>query len=503
MFERLRCHTSASARRSLLVLAAATATLGGCGGSSGTAALPPPVAAQTQAQAPARLDNAVHLESARVASTSPGACGTNNIAFNKSASASSVENINLPARAAFDGDGRTRWGSAFSDNQWLQVDLGSVQTLCGVTLKWEAAYAKAFKVELSNDATAWTPVYATTNAAGGTQTLVVDGSGRFLRLTLLQRATGYGYSLFEMQAFAPGSVASTPEPTTGYVFANPPVTGVTPSQANPPNRYFHEFQANCSVSRAPAGDDPIVYPNQPNATHSHPFLGNTTTNAYATLASLQAGATTCKAPADKSAYWLPTMYNGAQAVIPVGPQVIYYKTGVIDYTSVRPFPPGLRFVVGSSHALPAEFLAASVEGWECGNSSHNADFPSCQQVPGSQLNVRYQAPSCWDGVHLDSPNHQSHMAYPIDGRCTASHPVAVVMLEFKIAFPAGADTSQVRLSSGRGFSFHYDFYNAWEPPTLQALVTQCINHGYQCNARGYDETHPEAVAALGPDYRLH
>src|SRR5690348_8243308 len=111
----------------------------------------------------------------------------------------------------------------------------------------------------------------------------------------------------------------------GYVLADPPVTGVVPSRANPPHRYFHEFQANCAVSHH-RPDDPIVYPGQPGASHDHTFMGNTTTNAASTAASLLAGGTLCRAPGDRSGYWMPTMYSGSQPVLPDFPQVIYYKT---------------------------------------------------------------------------------------------------------------------------------------------------------------------------------
>lgn len=70
-----------------------------------------------------------------------------------------------------------------------------------------------------------------------------------------------------------------------------------------------------------------------------------------------------------------------------------------------------------------------------------------------------------------------------------------------MAFPVGADTSKVRLASGRGYSFHYDFFNAWDPPTLRALVDFCIVGGLQCNARGYDE-YAKKGPVLGPNYRL-
>ena len=40
------------------------------------------------------------------------------------ATASSTENASFPASAAVDGNTGTRWSSAFSDPQWLEVDLG-------------------------------------------------------------------------------------------------------------------------------------------------------------------------------------------------------------------------------------------------------------------------------------------------------------------------------------------------------------------------------------------
>jgi hypothetical protein len=278
------------------------------------------------------------------------------------------------------------------------------------------------------------------------------------------------------------------------------VTGAVPSMGNPPNAVHREFQANCSYThRRP--DDPIVFPGLPGASHDHTFLGNPSVDAFTTIESLLTATTACKVPADRSAYWFPTVYNGDTPVLPDFPQVIYYKSGVIDYTSVRPFPTGLRFVAGNLNATADEFLKASEAGWECGDSYHNADFPAwCP--PGTQLNVRYQAPSCWDGKHLDTPDHKSHMAYPVDGRCPMSHPVAVPMIEFKMAFPVAGDMSRVRLSSGRGYSWHYDFFNAWEPRTLAAMVAHCINGGLQCDARGYDQFHPERGAVLNERYEL-
>src|SRR5262245_38922286 len=72
------------------------------------------------------------------------ACGTANAAQGRPATASSTENATFPAGSAVDGNTATRWSSAFSDPQWLQVDLGSSQPICQVVLTWEAAYGTAF-----------------------------------------------------------------------------------------------------------------------------------------------------------------------------------------------------------------------------------------------------------------------------------------------------------------------------------------------------------------------
>jgi Domain of unknown function (DUF1996) len=64
------------------------------------------------------------------------------------------------------------------------------------------------------------------------------------------------------------------------------------------------------------------------------------------------------------------------------------------------------------------------------------------------------------------------MAYPIhiDGKlaCPPAYPVAVPMLEFKIAFPVSGNLSHLRLSSGPASTWHYDFYNGWNPVVLAA-----------------------------------
>ena len=100
-----------------------------------------------------------------------------------------------------DGNSSTRWSSQFSDPQWIYVDLGATHTISKVVLNWEAAYGKAYQIQTSNDATNWTTIFSTTTATGGVQTLTVSGSRRYVRMYGTQRATQYGYSLWEFQVY--------------------------------------------------------------------------------------------------------------------------------------------------------------------------------------------------------------------------------------------------------------------------------------------------------------
>ena len=131
----------------------------------------------------------------------PASSGGTLLSQGHPATASSLENATFPASNAVDGNTGTRWSSAFSDPQWIYVDLGATHTISKVVLNWEPAYGKAYQIQTSNDATTWTTIYSTTTSTGGVQTLNISGSGRYVRMYGTQRATQYGYSLWEFQVY--------------------------------------------------------------------------------------------------------------------------------------------------------------------------------------------------------------------------------------------------------------------------------------------------------------
>jgi hypothetical protein len=115
--------------------------------------------------------------------------------------ASSAENAGTAAANAVDGSTTTRWSSAFSDPQWIYVDLGSARQVSRVVLNWEAAYGSAYQLQSSNDAVNWSAFYTTTTGNGALDDLTVAANGRYIRMYGTARATQWGYSLWEFQVY--------------------------------------------------------------------------------------------------------------------------------------------------------------------------------------------------------------------------------------------------------------------------------------------------------------
>ena len=123
------------------------------------------------------------------------------LALNRPVTASSTETANFPASLAVDGSYGTRWSSAYADSSWIRVDLGARYALNRVVLRWETAYGKAYRVQVSDDGTTWTDVYATGTGDGGVDDLAVTGTGRYVRMYGTARGTGWGYSLWEFEVY--------------------------------------------------------------------------------------------------------------------------------------------------------------------------------------------------------------------------------------------------------------------------------------------------------------
>lgn len=132
-----------------------------------------------------------------------------NLAKGASATASSEQWWNpfenfKPDRAV-DGDTGTRWASEWNDDQWLRIDLGSAKPVGRVTVDWEGAYAKSYRVDVSDDGSAWKTVWSTDVGDGGLDTArFATAQARYVRVKGLTRGTQWGYSLREVGVHAAG-----------------------------------------------------------------------------------------------------------------------------------------------------------------------------------------------------------------------------------------------------------------------------------------------------------
>jgi hypothetical protein len=316
------------------------------------------------------------------------------------------------------------------------------------------------------------------------------------------------------QAIAHGGIAVD---TTTLPVAQPGVSSVLLSAPGsiPPAPAPGEWETDgafrliCNWSKM-SYDDPIVYPNQPGAAHHHTFFGNTAIDASTTSENIRSkGNASCRGGTiNLSGYWVPSMIDTATGK-PIAPKVllIYYKTGFWTYFNdgsvIQPIPKGLKMIAGDGGRSTAGGVGnfgcmMPAAGSDRAGTTGSAIPKNCQ--PGDELWARVQFPQCWDGVNLDSPDHKSHMSYPItywtgdplrQYRCPATHPVVLPAITFAVEYtlPADANTSKWRLASDTydsstpaGYSMHGDWMNGWDPTISELWGIKCMRERRNCGS---------------------
>ncbi|MBA3960406.1 MAG: discoidin domain-containing protein [Chthoniobacterales bacterium] len=133
------------------------------------------------------------------------ASAQNNLALGKSAVASSTK-TGSPAKA-IDGKLTTGWGSLYTNNQWIYVNLLSPQTFNKVTLHWQSAYATSYKIQTSNDAATWIDRTTVNGNTGGQNDIVLTPiTAQYVRMLGLKRSSKLGYSLYEFEIYNTSAV---------------------------------------------------------------------------------------------------------------------------------------------------------------------------------------------------------------------------------------------------------------------------------------------------------
>jgi hypothetical protein len=260
--------------------------------------------------------------------------------------------------------------------------------------------------------------------------------------------------------------------------------------------------------------DPIVYPPSgatsfPKRSHLHNFFGNSdiaaTTATTTQLATV--GRSSCVGGiANRSGYWVPAVIDTTTGfpIIPYA-NIVYYKNES-DYrranlTAVTVPPADLRIIAGNPANTSTDLNNLRYR-WECPlGANFSATIPGAGCANGSDVQLIVFFPQCWDGVNLDSANHQSHMAYEnASTGCPGTHPVMIPQISFNIRYKVAATPDPVTGASRRpenwrlhsdtyatgfaagGLSAHGDWWNGWNNAVLTQIVQGCLHASLNCHA---------------------
>jgi hexosaminidase len=178
-----------------------------------------------------------------------GVPDTNDIALYKPVTVSSLD----PHRPGFlepsteiyhaaDGDLITRWKSADSGPQWMQLNLLATYKIDRIKLTWEDGFGSNYKVDVSTDNVNWTNVYSTTNGNGGVDNITFPS--RSVRYIKLYGTPSGGYSLWECEVYGPGIILAIDDTEQ---LTNEQVTIYTDINANLSVRFNLENEQDASL----------------------------------------------------------------------------------------------------------------------------------------------------------------------------------------------------------------------------------------------------------------
>jgi hypothetical protein len=255
------------------------------------------------------------------------------------------------------------------------------------------------------------------------------------------------------------------------------------------------FRTTCSLTSFQF-NDPLGNPGRSNSSPLHVFFGNTAVDQNSTASSVSSnGNSSCRGGTlNRTAYYFPAVIDSRNGEVQTPMEgTFYYKTGYnMEPSTIRPIPAGLVMIAGDINARGVQLYQTE---WGCRTTWRENDG-MIQACPiGDAVRLVIHFPQCWDGVNLDSPNHKSHMAYPIyrnspqRSTCPSTHPVPLPQVTEIIDYEmrAGSSPQTWRLSTDNystsirgGLSAHAQWIEGWDRWTMNTMVTGCLQRALDC-----------------------
>jgi hypothetical protein len=275
--------------------------------------------------------------------------------------------------------------------------------------------------------------------------------------------------------------------------------------------------------------DPLVNPGMKYTPHLHQIVGGNSFNVTMDPANDPATLSTCTSCSfnqDKSNYWTAVMFfkakNGTYHRVPQvgngGPQGKLINKGGLDVYYIpsgktTAFKKGFRMLAGSATNTDTKKVSSGNICHRCWTSPNENTFVGNQPCSGSDTveipaDVKCKMirqtiifPACWDGKNLDSPDHQSHVAYGQGvgasggGACPSSHPTKLpqVMYELmwnvttfadKSLWPTDGTNPFVYSMGIGGSAAHGDYVFGWEGDSLQKAMDNGCTLNNACPKAG-------------------
>ncbi|KAJ3467714.1 hypothetical protein MRS44_005278 [Fusarium solani] len=251
-----------------------------------------------------------------------------------------------------------------------------------------------------------------------------------------------------------------------------------------------EFRVTCAPFKRER-IDPLASPGR-ESDHMHTFWGSRAIGPNVTTSDeLRSLCGTCTLKADRSEYWIPTLYYvSKKGTVPVRVSIfhVYYHG---QHEGMEPFPEDFSIITGNPNLTEEEARQQGGIGmkwhWEL-TEEENEDW----ELPKKKGSGRLRGNIGFPTRVVRDPSLDRHRACKSDdeeGCFSVVRMLFAIWYDMRHDWFDFEDGGYLTLSSGGGHTYHADFVYGWDKSMAKQIVTDTTNY----NAEGKIIGGPDAV----------